>query len=50
MEGVQKGNKETPSLVEIDLPSTLLVEPNITLAEKISKAKVRAEISRCYWY
>jgi hypothetical protein len=34
MEGVQKGNKETPSLVEIDSPSTLLDEPNITLVEK----------------
>jgi hypothetical protein len=34
MEGVQKGNKETPSLIEIDLPSTPLDEPNITLAEK----------------
>jgi hypothetical protein len=33
MEGVQKGNKETPSLVEIDSPSTLLDEPNITLVE-----------------
>jgi hypothetical protein len=34
MEGVQKGNKETPSLVEIDSPSTPLNEPNITLVEK----------------
>jgi hypothetical protein len=34
MEGVQKGNKETPSLVEIDSPSTPLDEPNITLGEK----------------
>jgi hypothetical protein len=34
MEGVQKGNKETPSLVEIDSPSTSLDEPNITLVEK----------------
>jgi hypothetical protein len=34
MEGVQKGNKETPSLVEIDSPSTPLDEPNITLVEK----------------
>jgi hypothetical protein len=34
MEWVQKGNKETPSLVEIDLPSTPLDEPNITLIEK----------------
>jgi hypothetical protein len=33
MEGVQKGNKETPSLVEIDSPSTPLDEPNITLVE-----------------
>jgi hypothetical protein len=35
MEGVQKGNKETPSLIEIDSPSTPLDEPNITLAEKL---------------
>jgi hypothetical protein len=34
MEGVQKGNKETPSLVEIDTPSTPLDEPTITLVEK----------------
>jgi hypothetical protein len=34
IEGVQKGNKETPSLVEIDSPSTPLDEPNITLVEK----------------
>jgi hypothetical protein len=34
MEGMQKGNKETPSLVEIDSPSTLLDEPNTTLVEK----------------
>jgi hypothetical protein len=34
MEGVQKGNKETPSLVEIDSPSIPLDEPNITLVEK----------------
>jgi hypothetical protein len=34
MEGVQKGNKETPSLVDIDSPSTPLDEPNITLVEK----------------
>jgi hypothetical protein len=34
MEGVQKGNKETPSLVEIDSPSTPLDEPNITVVEK----------------
>jgi hypothetical protein len=34
MEGVQKGNKETPSLVEIDSSSTPLDEPNITLVEK----------------
>jgi hypothetical protein len=34
MEGVQKGNKEKPSLVEIDSPSTPLDEPNITLDEK----------------
>jgi hypothetical protein len=34
MEGVQKGNKETPSLVEIGSPSTPLDEPNITLVEK----------------
>jgi hypothetical protein len=31
---VQKGNKETPSLVEIGSPSTPLDEPNITLVEK----------------
>jgi hypothetical protein len=34
MEGVQKCNKETPSLVEIDSPLTPLDEPNITLVEK----------------
>jgi hypothetical protein len=34
MEGVQKGNKETPSLVEIDSPSTPLDEPNVTFFEK----------------
>jgi hypothetical protein len=34
LEGMQKGNKETPSLVEIDSPSTSLDEPNITLVEK----------------
>jgi hypothetical protein len=31
---VQNGNKETPSLIEIDSPSTPLDEPNITLVEK----------------
>jgi hypothetical protein len=40
MEGMQKGNKETPSLVEIDSPSMPLDEPNITLVEKSSKDKV----------
>jgi hypothetical protein len=39
MEGVQKGNKETYSLVEIDSPSTLLDEPNITLVEKALKTR-----------
>jgi hypothetical protein len=39
MEGVQKGNKETPSLVEIDSPSTPLDEPNITLVEKASRPR-----------
>jgi hypothetical protein len=34
MEVMQKGNKETPSLVEIGSPSTPLDEPNITLVEK----------------
>jgi hypothetical protein len=34
MEGMQKGNKETPSLVEIGSPSTPLDEQNITLVEK----------------
>jgi hypothetical protein len=34
MEGVQKGNKETRSLIEIDSPSTPLDELNITLVEK----------------
>jgi hypothetical protein len=34
MEGMQKGNKETPSLIEIGSPSTPLDEPNITLVEK----------------
>jgi hypothetical protein len=33
-ERVQKGNKETPSLVEIDSPSTPLDEPNITLVKE----------------
>jgi hypothetical protein len=33
-EGVQKGNKETPLLVEIGSPSTALDEPNITFVEK----------------
>jgi hypothetical protein len=31
---MQKGNKETPSLVEIGSPSTPPDEPNITLVEK----------------
>jgi hypothetical protein len=31
---MQKGNKETHSLVEIGSPSTPLDEPNITLVEK----------------
>jgi hypothetical protein len=31
---VRNGNKETPSIVEIDSPSTPLDEPNITLVEK----------------
>jgi hypothetical protein len=43
MEGVKKRNKETPSLVEIDSPSTPLDEPNTTLVEKALR---RAEISR----
>jgi hypothetical protein len=34
MEGMQKGNKETPSLVEIGSPSTQLHKPNITLVVK----------------
>jgi hypothetical protein len=34
VEGVRKGNKEIPSLVEIGSPSTPLDEPNITLVEK----------------
>jgi hypothetical protein len=34
MEGMQKDNKETPSLVENGSPSTPLDEPNITLVEK----------------
>jgi hypothetical protein len=34
MERVQKGDKETPSLVEIDSPPTPLDEPNITLVKK----------------
>jgi hypothetical protein len=34
MEGMQKGNKEIPSLVEFGSPSTPLDEPNITLVEK----------------
>jgi hypothetical protein len=39
VEGVQKGNKETPSLVEIDSPSTPLDEPNITLVEKALRTR-----------
>jgi hypothetical protein len=39
MEGVQKGNKETPSLVEIDSPSTPLDEPNIALVEKALRTR-----------
>jgi hypothetical protein len=39
MEGMQKGNKETPSLVEIDSPSTSLDEPNITLVEKVLRPR-----------
>jgi hypothetical protein len=39
MERVQKGNKETPSLVEIDSPSTPLDEPNITLVEKAPRPR-----------
>jgi hypothetical protein len=50
VKGVQKGNKVTPSLVEMDSPSTPLDEPNITLVEKSSKAKVHAEILGYYWY
>jgi hypothetical protein len=34
MEEMQKGNKETPPLIETDSPSTPLDEPNITLVEK----------------
>jgi hypothetical protein len=41
MEGVQKGNKETPSLVEIDSPSTPLDEPNITLVEKALRPRYK---------
>jgi hypothetical protein len=39
IERVQKGNKETPSLVEIDSPSTPLDEPNITLVEKVLRPR-----------
>jgi hypothetical protein len=39
IEGLQKGNKETPSLVEIDSPSTPLDEPNITLVEKAPRPR-----------
>jgi hypothetical protein len=39
MEGMQKGNKESPSLVEIGSPSTPLDEPNITLVEKDLRAR-----------
>jgi hypothetical protein len=39
MEGVRKGNKVTPSLVEIDSPSTPLDEPNITLVEKARRTR-----------
>jgi hypothetical protein len=35
MEGMQKGNKETPSLVEIGSPSTPLDKPNIILVKKL---------------
>jgi hypothetical protein len=41
MEGLQKGNKETPSLVEIDSPSTPLDEPNITLIEKALRPRYK---------
>jgi hypothetical protein len=39
MEGVQKGNKETPSLIEIDSPLTPLDEPNITLVENALRTR-----------
>jgi hypothetical protein len=39
MEGMQKGNKGIPSLVEIGSPSTPLDEPNITLVEKALKPR-----------
>jgi hypothetical protein len=39
MEGVQKGNKETPPLVEIDLLSTLQYEAKVTLVEKAPRLR-----------
>jgi hypothetical protein len=46
MEGVQKCNKETPSLVEIDSPSTPLDEPNITLVEKALRPRYALSTNR----
>jgi hypothetical protein len=43
MEGVQKDNKEIPSLVEIGSPSTLLDEPNITIFEKALRPRYMLE-------
>jgi hypothetical protein len=39
MEEIQKGNKETTPLVEIDSPSTLEDEPKITLVEKAPRLR-----------
>jgi hypothetical protein len=39
MEGMQKGNKETPSLVEIGSPLTPLHKPNTTLVEKALRSR-----------
>jgi hypothetical protein len=46
---LQAGDEEATTLVEIDLTSTPLDEPNIT-CQGSSEAKVHAEISRYYWY
>jgi hypothetical protein len=39
MEVMQKGNKETPPLIEIDSPLTPLDEPNITLVKETPRQR-----------